>query len=333
MAHDPRVFKTLSIDGGGIKGIYSAQILASLEEEFNCRIADYFDLLCGTSTGGLIALALSLRIPASEVVSFYREHKDVIFPQMGWLRAKWLQYFGRGKYDNRALREALMEVFGDRTLGDSTSLLCIPSYTLDGNRPWIFKFDHDEGNLSRHNNTPYVDVALATSAAPTYFPVVKIEEHEGHRFIDGGVYANDPSPIAFTEALSYFIGPEKDFDHLKMLSVASVDTNDVNLPASRTRLSGWNWRNDLLKPFSVGQSYIADFMLTKFTEHQLLPCDYHRIKSPELSLKEKKCIGMDNADDRAIEILVSKANDMGHRQRQERVVRAFFDRKKLYKTN
>ena len=331
--NDPRIFKTLSIDGGGIKGIYSAQILAHLEAEFDCHIADYFDLLCGTSTGGLIALALSLRIPASDVVSFYREHKDIIFPQIGCVRAWWDQYVGSGKYDNTALRRSLKDVFGDKRLGDSESLLCIPSYTLDGNRPWIFKFDHEEGDLKRHNNTKYVDVALATSAAPTYFPIVKIEEHEGHRFIDGGVYANNPSPIVLTEAFTHFVGPEKDFDYLKILSIASVETNDIGLSHSRKRLSARHWRKDLLKPFSVGQSHIAHFMLTQFTKHEMLPCDYHRIRSPHLSPEEKKHIGMDKADDRAVKVLLSKANDIGHLQRAEPAVRVFFDHKKLYKTN
>ena len=76
-----KTFKVLSIDGGGIKGLYSARILEHFEKQFNCHIADYFDLICGTSTGGLIALSLSLKISVKEISKLYKERGKEIFPQ------------------------------------------------------------------------------------------------------------------------------------------------------------------------------------------------------------------------------------------------------------
>jgi uncharacterized protein len=73
-------FKILAIDGGGIKGLYSAKILEHLENRFNCSISDHFDLICGTSTGGLIGLALAMKIPASKISEFYEQYGKVIFP-------------------------------------------------------------------------------------------------------------------------------------------------------------------------------------------------------------------------------------------------------------
>ena len=169
-----RVFKVLSIDGGGIKGIYSAKILEEIEKEFNSSIVEYFDLICGTSTGGLIALALSLKIPVSEMVSLYENFGSLIFNKPKGLKRYYRQLIKGGKYDNEILKNKLKEIFRTSRISDSQCLLCIQSYNLTEGRPFIFKYDHNEGGLRRDNDTLYVDVALATSAAPTFFPVVEI---------------------------------------------------------------------------------------------------------------------------------------------------------------
>ncbi len=85
-APESQVFKVLSIDGGGIKGLYSSRILEHFEDKFECHIAEYFDLICGTSTGGLIALGLSLHIPVQQISDLYCKQGKEIFPQ----RNSWL---------------------------------------------------------------------------------------------------------------------------------------------------------------------------------------------------------------------------------------------------
>ena len=190
-ASDSKTFKVLSIDGGGIKGLYSARILEHFEDRFNCNIADYFDLICGTSTGGLIALGLSLNIPVSLISNLYYRRGKQIFPQQNSFLSLLKQVFLRSKYDNNELRKALQEMFGDRTLADARCLLCIPAFSLTDGRPFIFKYDHNEGNLRRDSKTMYVDLALATSAAPAYLPIVTIDTYVQKQFIDRGVYANN----------------------------------------------------------------------------------------------------------------------------------------------
>lgn len=170
-------FKILSIDGGGIKGLYSARILQHFEEHFKCAISDHFDMICGTSTGGMIALGLSLKIPAAELVKFYEEKGPLIFPNRTRNRFTRIydtfrQALWKGKFNDVELKSALEAIFGEKLIGESHNLICIPSYTITEARPWIFKYDHTI--LTRDNKTKYLDVALATSAAPTYFPVAEI---------------------------------------------------------------------------------------------------------------------------------------------------------------
>ena len=175
---EEKVFKILTIDGGGIKGLYSAQILRHFEEKFECRISDYFDMLCGTSTGGLIALALSLKIPAADICDFYDNEGPKIFTNFQKIKIRGKKYSNGtikqvcngGKFRDTQLKKSLTTIFGDKRIRDSNNLLCIPSYNITEARPFVFKFDHKEGDLNRDNKAFYVDVALATSAAPTYFP-------------------------------------------------------------------------------------------------------------------------------------------------------------------
>ena len=172
-------FKILCIDGGGIKGLYSAQVLAELESAYNVRLSDYFDLICGTSTGGIIALGVSASIEMGKIVEFYKECGPRIF-RSNWKRCGKFGNFMlgirqaiiRSKYSQKHLRKALEDVFGQKTISESKNLLCIPAYNLTDGRPRIFKRDY--GRLNKDNDKTYVDVALATSAAPTYFPIHKI---------------------------------------------------------------------------------------------------------------------------------------------------------------
>lgn len=213
-------FKILSIDGGGIKGLYSSTILEHLESKFGCCCSDYFDMVCGTSTGGLIALALSQKIPASEISKIYTEHGKKIFPKQNKLVGLIRQTFWKGKFKDEALKKVLTEIFGERVIGESNNLLCIPSYSFKDARPWVFKYDHKEGNLDSDDKAKHVDVALATSAAPTYLPLAEIDFYDYKQFIDGGVWANNPSLLGLIEALTYFVGKDKLYDGVQIHPIA-----------------------------------------------------------------------------------------------------------------
>lgn len=327
-------FKVLSIDGGGIKGLYSARILQHFEEHFNCHISDYFDLICGTSTGGLIALGLSLKIPAAELVNFYEKSGPLIFPDRtkNWFIRKYdtfRQALWRGKFNDDKLKAALETVFGERLIGESHNLLCIPSYTITEARPWIFKYDHT--NLTRDNKTPYVDVALATSAAPTYFPVAEIGHYDYKQFIDGGVWANNPTLVGYIEALKYFVGEGKEFDSLKILSLSSLSVTGGEKTGIARRRPFIKWKNKLFETSMTGQSLFTDYFMTQVQGITEVPVKYVRIPSAEISSQQESLVQLDVATNNALNLIKGKGNDQGELFKKKPEIIDFFQNKKLYK--
>lgn len=339
--NNEKVFKVLSIDGGGIKGLYSAQILRHFEEKFNCSISDHFDMLCGTSTGGLIALALSLKIPASEICDFYQNEGPKIFTnfrKINFLGAKYSngtvkQLARGGKFTDKNLREALTKIFAERKIGESNNLLCIPSYDVTEAKPWIFKFDHPEGQLDRDNKAYYVDVALATSAAPTYFPMAEISYYDNKQFIDGGVWGNNPTLVGYLEALQYFVGKGKEFDRLKILSVSSLSLTGGKPTGLKKNRSFLDWKDELFETSFTGQSFFSDFFMKKIALLNDLPVDYVRIPSSDISSSQEELVQLDVATPAALNLISGKGNDMGVQFKKKPEIADFFKQPKLYKTN
>lgn len=195
-------FHILSIDGGGVRGIFSAAVLAKLEQDLSVDITNHFDLIVGTSTGGIIALGLGLGLRPSAMVDFYLSHGPEIFPQSGgWAKraAHGVRCLHRRKYDSAPLEAALRDVFGERKLGDSRKRLVIPSYNLGRDEVRLFKTAHHP-RLRRDWKLRAWEVGMATSAAPTYFPAWR--GIEDMRLIDGGVWANNPTMVGVIEAKS-----------------------------------------------------------------------------------------------------------------------------------
>jgi hypothetical protein len=331
MEQDKKTFKILSIDGGGIKGLYSSTILEHLEEKYNCSISDHFDMLCGTSTGGLIALALSLGIPAKTISDFYMKKGKRIFPYIPFFSSLKQVMWG-GKFSDKNLRESLIDVFGENKIGDSKNLLCIPTYTYTDARPWVFKFDHKEGNLDRDNKAKYVDVALATSAAPTYFPLCEIDYYDKKQFIDGGVWANNPTLVGLIEALCYFVGKGKEYHDIKLLSVSSLTLSGGKPIGLCRRRSFVKWRSDLFDVFNTGQSFFTDYFMNKIKELDDVKIDYVRIPSAIISSDQECLVKMDKATSKSLDFIKGKGNDQGEIYKKDLKVKGFFDTRKTYNT-
>jgi uncharacterized protein len=187
-------FQVLALDGGGLKGLFLAAVLGHLEADLGVRITDHFDLIAGTSTGGIIAVGLAIGMRPWEIVEFYSMHGPHIFPQAE--RPKWVRRMRGPRYGPGPLRAALHDVFGARVLADAEKRLVIPSYDIDANTVHLFRTPHSP-RLNRDFRVPMVDVALATSAAPTFLPAHRLE---GANLVDGGVWANNPTMVAVTEA-------------------------------------------------------------------------------------------------------------------------------------
>jgi len=197
-------FRILAIDGGGIKGIFPAAFLSELEERYlgGDSIARYFDLIAGTSTGGIIALGLGAGLTSAAIRDFYICQGREIFPPQRRLR----RFMGtirqciRFRYDSVALARALGKTFGRKTFGESKSRLCIPSFDGRHSEVYIFKTPHHP-DYKLDSLEQMAKVAAATSAAPTFFRPL---EDGGYTFVDGGVWCNNPTMVGLVDALTCF---------------------------------------------------------------------------------------------------------------------------------
>ena len=239
--------RILAIDGGGIKGVFPASFLATVEDAIGDNIANYFDLIVGTSTGGIIALGLGLGLSAKEILAFYEESGPRIFSGNRPLR--WLRWFGISKYNKVPLREALVVCFGEQKLGDSKKRLVIPSLNLENGEVYIYKTAHHP-RLQRDYKVEAVEVGLATSAAPTYFPTHRAAT--GTPLIDGGVWANNPVGMSVVEAISV-LGWSR--NSLKVLSLGCT-TEPLNIDWGRSSPGGLSyWTPKIIDLFMHAQSH------------------------------------------------------------------------------
>lgn len=208
-----RRFQILSLDGGGIRGSFSAAILAAIEEDLDVVVADHFDLIVGTSTGGIIALALGLGLSPREVLAFYLKEGREVFADPSRLRS--LRHWLRAKHPATKLEAALRRVFGDQSFGDSKRRLVIPSFNIGRRDVYLFRTPHLE-KLRRDFRVAAWKVAMATAAAPTFLPVVR--DVDGLRLTDGGVWANNPTLVGVAEAVGQLGQP------LEAVAVLNIGT-------------------------------------------------------------------------------------------------------------
>lgn len=288
-----KTFNILSIDGGGILGLYSADILARIQQEF-CNdkpLAEYFNLITGTSTGGIIALALSTGASAKEVKQFYLRHGEKIFPKK---KRKYPGLF-KNKYSNKNLTSALKEFFGNKTIKDCKSSVCIPAIDVATCQPIMFKTNNN-GQLRRDENTLLVDIALATSAAPTYLPIHSFESFLG--LVDGGLWQNNPTLYGIIEAISYFVGNDKEYDKIKILSLGNPSScTRIGISTKNHNSSIFKWKSNLvtlpMKISSIATTQIVDFLY----KTQALDIEkYLRIEPQNLPTKFLD-LKLDSADD------------------------------------
>lgn len=250
--------KILSIDGGGIRGILPAVFLAEIEEATGKRISDYFDLVVGTSAGGIVALGIGLGLRPREIVTFFEKYGANIFSQRASPRLLRVALYCpilalaippfraalQVRYDSKPLQHALTEIFGDKTLGDSSVRLVIPSFNRERGEVHIFKTNHAH-NLITDYKEKAVDVALATASAPSYFAAHEIRS--GLSLIDGGVWANNPAGVGVVEAVGTLNYPR---DSIYVLSIGCSESI-ISIPASGGTLT---YAGKILDLFLRGQS-------------------------------------------------------------------------------
>jgi uncharacterized protein len=213
-----RLFRILALDGGGLRGAFTAAVLAKwddmLQRTGGSDLVRHFDLVAGTSTGAILAIGLSLNIPPREMLTFYRTQGPRIFPKDRSLR-HWL----KSKHDSQTLQKTLESVFGDRTLSkDSCCRLVIPTVRAVHGESEVIVTEHT-ADRTAFPGISAVDAALSSSAAPTYFDEAVVDDNIAiQKYLDGGLWANNPVLPAITEAVRYLKIP------LHRIDVLSVGT-------------------------------------------------------------------------------------------------------------
>jgi patatin-like phospholipase/acyl hydrolase len=237
-----RRFRILSLDGGGIKGTYTAAVLACLEAMTGKPVWKYFDLITGTSTGGIIAIALGMGVPAKTILDLYVQNGQRIFPTPSRLVLgrflPFLRHMFYPKHSQQTLALVVQEVLEGRLFGQSRVRLVIPAFDAACGKIQLFKTAHCV-EFKQDYRLPAVDIALATSAAPTYFSAFC--PATGGAFLDGGVWANCPAVIGLIEAICTLKVP---IDHVDLLSIGTTSAPfDVNSKCRTGGIAVWGYES------------------------------------------------------------------------------------------
>ena len=281
------LFKVLSIDGGGLRGMIPAMVLAEIEARTGRPVAETFDLIAGTSTGGILALGLALpgdggepRYAAQELIELYEKEGSRIFSH----RAGLLRGAFEERYPAKGLEEVLREYFGDARLKDALTKVFVTSYEIQLRAPFFFRSERAKAEADY--DFPMRQVARATAAAPTYFEPAKVEAKgpvDYYALVDGGVFANNPAMCAYVEARS--ILKERGSTPLDEsdLLVVSLGTGQLTDRFRYEKAIGWGlleWARPLIDVVFDGVSDTVDFQLKQLLSHEEdEPRHYYRFQT------------------------------------------------------
>ena len=291
-------YRILSIDGGGVRGVIPARILTEIEERAKKPISELFDLVVGTSTGGIIACGVTKKDPlkASQIIEFYREQCPKIFkvPTL-WDKIKNVNNIWGPKYDRRLYDDVTTEFFGDSKVSECICKMAVPTFSLSKGIPYYFS------NVTRQPDTFLRDVASACGSAPTYFNPKVFKDIQGNNqvHIDGGIYANDPVTLGISLALVEQPGLSK--DDIFIVSLGTGNPKFVLEPSILTHGGIFNWmtKADLLDTIMDASSHFYNQQLAQVFQDSI------RIQfelTPESS-------SMDNATSKNMDLLISIAED------------------------
>lgn len=315
----------LSIDGGGIRGLIPGTILSFLEEELQkldgeeARLADYFDVITGTSTGGLVTAMLTAPnennrplFAAKDIKDFYLTQCPKIFPQKSCplfpYLTKVIKALAGPKYDGKYLHKLVKEKLGDTKLHQTLTNVVIPTFDIEQLQPTIFSSYEVKKNPS--SDAFLSDICIGTSAAPTYLPAHYFETKDSQgqvirkfNLIDGGVAANNPTLVAIGEVSKEIIGGSQAFfpinplDYARFL-VISLGTGSAKaeMKYSAPAAAKWgllNWLTSggstpIIDVFSDASSDMVDLHLS--VVFQALNSQKHYLRIQEDTLTDRKSV-------------------------------------------
>lgn len=296
-------FQALSLTGGGYRGLFTAKALQVIEDHIGVPIGQRFDLTCGTSIGGIVALAVAFEVPMSKVVTVFEDFGSEIFPlhkppttKAGkaidfWRHAK------KPRYSTTPLKEAITQLIDkDAILNDAKHSVAIPAVNVTQGTPQIFKTRH-KPEWTRDWKFKVLDVALATAAAPTFFELAEVG---GNLYADGGLFANAPDLVALHEAEHFFNVPT---EAIRILSVGTTTKSYSVSFGSGKQFGIADWMEDQ-RLFSVTISAQQQF-IDQLIQHKLQE-RYFRLDH-EPSQEQATDLGLDVASETARKTLKALA--------------------------
>jgi patatin-like phospholipase/acyl hydrolase len=288
-----KVKRLLSIDGGGIRGIIPALVLAEMEMQTNKPVCEHFDLIAGTSTGGILALGLTVpnskgkpRYKARDLVALYEANGHHIFSRTIWHRIHSGWGLREEKYPAEPLEGILKDYFGDARLDASLTEVFVTAYAIERRCPFFFRSVRakKKSEYGESYNFLMREAARATSAAPTYFEPYQLqsldEENDYYALVDGGVFANNPAMCAYADARILWPGDK--------LILVSLGTGELtrSLPIQEARTWGLaEWIKPVMDVVFDGVSDSVNYQIK-----QLLGNNY-------LRLQTRLVTGNDDMDD------------------------------------
>ncbi len=258
--------KVLSIDGGGIRGIIPAMVLTEIETRTGKATSELFDLVAGTSTGGILALGLTKpgqdgapEYSAERLIELYETEGGKIFDRPVWHRLHSGWGLAEEKYPSEGIEEVAERYFEEVCLEEALTEVLVTAYEIERRGPWFFKRRHARDENREGDNFLMRDVARATSAAPTFFEPLQLTwgPHGKRAFIDGGVHSNNPAMCAYVEAMK--IPPEEN-DFL----VVSMGTGEPTRNMPYKEVKGWGlalWAQPILNVVFDGVADTVDYQL------------------------------------------------------------------------
>ncbi|MBW2570692.1 MAG: patatin-like phospholipase family protein [Deltaproteobacteria bacterium] len=268
-------FRILSIDGGGIRGVYPAHILRCIEERLQIDMYESFDMIAGTSTGSIIAAGVATGVPAADIVEMYREHGAGIFKKR---RFRWpgkklrnmLQPMFGSIYDAQYLKSVLTEVFREKRLGEIAKRLLLPCTDIGNGCVHVLKSGYSK-EFTRDNNVLVKDAVLASCSAPTYFDPHKLDHY---LLADGGLWANNPALAAVIDAQ-------------KRLSIAQADIRVLTLGTGHSKtmygtdtsrkwglVTGWKHKEFISFILSLQSQSAMNYLNLQLRPEQILRIDF-----------------------------------------------------------
>jgi hypothetical protein len=324
-------FRVLSIDGGGMRGLYTSTYLAELEKAFcatrkcpGLEIGKAFNLIVGTSTGAIIGCGLAHGVSPAAMSKLYREQGSKIFPKkmpsaigLDLVTQLWTRPAALASGD-QALRSALTAVFGTTTikqLWDSRGIaLAIPAVNMATYRSWVFKTPHDPQSDHRDDDRSLVEVCLASSAAPLFRSLSAIghDGQGGHDvFADGGLWANNPVMVAILEALRMHKG-DGPIEIFSLGTCGKPEGEIVPRDGVHRGLLEWKFGGEAAKVSIAAQEFAFDMMATFLRPHLKKEVSVLRFPADKIPGAMLQYLDLDETRPEGLEALMRQARQDAH---------------------